>query len=352
MACFVRAIEPRRDGDAPVGLALHLAGRRLRLRGCSRPHLLVVALPAAGSESAATTANLHWYLFVACFFALVHEPRGRVEQVATWTVIVAAALSEGIVLLLVPLALYRLWKAPGWGERALFVTFLVLAAAHFGVILTDDSQDLQTGPVIYEALPGLYGMRVIGGLLIGEKAVADVVTRFDLYPGYLSGAVTIAALGALAAYIWWGRRDIARRGLLVVTLAYSGLVFLAPTVGRGATEAIVPVAGTYVGNGSRYMVAPALLLATVLIALLTRPDPRVPTRAWSILQWAALGLATVVVVGNFRMTTGASHEFPWSEELGVTTRFCEQTGVEQADVRIPPEGAPWVVVVDCDELAP
>jgi hypothetical protein len=314
---------------------------------------LMVLLPSAGLETNGTTTNLHWYFFVACFFALFHEPETRGGRVAAWVVMVASILSEGIALLLAPIALWRLWRAwkdRDWQTGAFNVAFLLLAAVHLLVIMTADGEQFQNGPVVYEALPGLYGLRVIGSLLVGERGLIYLVERFDLYPGRADLLVTVAVLGALAAYVWFLRKDLARRGLLIVAMVYSGVAFLAPTVGRGNTAALVPIDGQYMTSGARYMLAPSLLLATVIIAVLCQRDPRVPERAWRILQAVALVGGALIVGFNLRMETAASHDFVWSEELRDATEHCETTDAEQAAVRIAPQPLPWRVLLDCDEL--
>jgi hypothetical protein len=317
--------------------------------------VLTAALPSAGLETNASTTNLHWYFFVPCFLALLHRPRTRAEEVAAWFVIVVGVLSEGIVLLLAPMALYRVWKPEARGDRARGVTFVALCLVQLAVIVTDNGDGAQEslrygGPVIYEAIPGLYGMRVVAPLIIGEKGVSEVVGRFDIYPGRLAAAVTVVFAIALVAYIWWGRRDLPRRGWLIIALVYSGAVYLSSTVGRGNTKGILPTADGYVTTGARYMLVPTLLLGLVVIALLSQRDPRVPPWAWSALQVVALVAASVIVVANLRMDTPASDGPTWSEEVQVTKEFCEETGVEEADVRIAPRFLPWVVVVPCDDL--
>jgi hypothetical protein len=315
--------------------------------------VLMVLLPSAGLETNANITNLHWYLFVACFFALFHDPDTRGGRVATWAVMIAAVLSEGIILLLVPVALWRLWQAwknGSWAARSFNIVFLVLAAVHLLVILTDDSQEFQNGPVLYQALPGLYGFRVVLSLLLGERAVIDLVDRYDLFPGRLAAAVTITVLVALAAYVWFLRRDLADRGLLLVAMLYSGVVFLAPTVGRGNTAGIVPNHGLYTLPGARYMLAPSLLLATVIIAVLSQRDPRAPARAWRAMQAIVLVGAALILGFNLRMPTGSSDFVTWADELEKTTEWCEVTGAEIGEVRISPEGLPWAVEVDCDVL--
>jgi hypothetical protein len=313
--------------------------------------VLFVALPSAGVEVAGNSTNLHWYLFVACFFAVLHDPRSRGERVAGWVVMVGAVLSEGILLLLLPVVIYRFVKAKRWADRAFFIGFTALGLVHLLVIVVErNSYEFNNGPVLYDKLPGLYGMRVIAPLLIGERGTIRLVDHFGWGTGLKAAGLTVLALALLAAYVWFARRDLPHRGLLLVAMVYSGATFLAPTVGRGNTASIIPDADGYVAAGARYMLAPTLLLATVVIAIIAQRDPRVPTRVWLALQAVAVTGLAVIVVFNTRMATPASVANPWSVEVRHASEFCEITGAEAADIKVPPNELPFVVHLDCDEL--
>ena len=113
----------------------------------------------------------------------------------------------------------------------------------------------------------------------------------------------------------------------------------------------MPRDGEYIFSGARYMLAPSLLLATVIIAVLCQRDARVPRKAWLALQSVCLVVAALVVGFNLRMSTSASDYLRWSDQVTETVEFCETTDAETAHVRIPPETMPWVVVVECDDVA-
>ena len=66
---------------------------------------LVVLVPAAGYETNANIANIHWYLIFAAFWVFIDMPETRGPVVLGGVIVSASVLSDPLTGLLLPLAL-------------------------------------------------------------------------------------------------------------------------------------------------------------------------------------------------------------------------------------------------------
>jgi hypothetical protein len=298
-----------------------------------------VLLPVAQGEAIANVANLHWFLAAAAALLLLC----RAEE--TWRIVTAsavaglAALSDPLVLLLLPVALLRILALRSWRDRVVPVVFVGCAVVQaVTVVRFRDARVLvgQTEPQHVTLSPAPvrtaahYVVHVVAAGMFGGRSVGSTTSS----AARLAELVAVVVLVTLAVLVW-RRRDVVRLWLVTVLAAMSvGLYASAETLYAG----VVP---------PRYSIAPVLLLlAAGLVAVsdLTAAAGSGPARGIA----AAAATVLVVVCGaNYRVVTARSHSPEWSAGLQKAAAACAQIGTREARVPIYPPGA---VVIRCADL--
>ena len=100
----------------------------------------MVAAPVAQEEVLNNVANLHWYFLFASVWVLLWVPRSRWEVLVGALVLVLAALSDPLAVLLLPLAGARVW-ARGRPHADPFVLALVGGLAGQFVLIVARDRD-------------------------------------------------------------------------------------------------------------------------------------------------------------------------------------------------------------------
>ncbi len=290
--------------------------------------LCVVLLPVVAIEGLGNIANLHWFLLVAAFWALVWRPSGRAAACVACAVVAAAALSDPLVALFVPLAVWRAVVVTTWRDRAVVIALFVSLAAQVVAVLRTPGE-----PIVVEldAVPRLFAQRVITGSLTGVRGTVNLVDSFGA-----AGAWTVAfAVVAAGAALWW-KADAPARAITLVG-AFAAMALYAVAVGlRGDSYAIV---NGVVASGSRYTIAPALLLVGAGLALIQHADRRVV-----VLGVAVLATWTIDV----RSASVRSEDLTWARGIAQARTAC-RFGQLETDIPTLPltPTVQWVVHVPC-----
>lgn len=338
--------------------------------------VLVLLLPAAGFEAQASINNLHWYLDFACFWVFAAVLRTPGLAAAGALVAAAAALSDPLAGLFVPLAALRAGQALGlrpsrssprawrtgevqpWGmlAPAVFVGALGVQLL-LGVAGRPPEAFLPTDPT---DLPGTYGLRVAGSLLVGDRFLTRLFAEGGLAFAY--GCLLLAMVAVATALA--STRGRTRR-LVALGTVYSVVWLAVPLLLRGTTIYLDRADPTLLG--SRYMINPVLFLA---LALLIGVDDRAARPAGApVLRAAVTGWLALVLAASFAMPSVRQDGPSWQGELTAAARRCTTTGGDsgtsadnrwgtaaragQAVVPVAPNGPrpPWNVVVDCADLS-
>lgn len=225
---------------------------------------LIPLHPAAAFEVVAAVNNVHWYLMFAAFWAALSRTESGRRIALDVFVVAVAALGDPLTGLLLPLVLVRAWRGSRSARAtavALTVSLMlqyVLAVREFG-----SNRPVSRSP---EELPGLYGLRVAGSFLIGDHALPGWWDQHGLAFAY--GALLVVAVGFALAV---GVNAPPERRLLLILLAASAVIFVAPFAVRGGTHSLLRHPMTL--NGSRYTIIPLWLLYSALAVALTRALP-------------------------------------------------------------------------------
>ncbi|WP_281905325.1 hypothetical protein [Phytohabitans aurantiacus] len=315
----------------------HLPSRWSRLL-VSAP---IVAVPVAQGDVLNSIANLHWYGLYALFWMLIWTPTGRAGRVIATAVVFLVAASDILVVVFIPLALWRAMRRPS-GNRHGVLLGLALATGlvvQFAGLLTGSSErELTPDPV--RAVTG-YLLRAVPAPLVGERWLGDEITARWV----LLAAVAWLIVGAIVLLAWLRTR---RPGLVPAAAAVQPawpLAIGAALHSAGLYMLPVLLSGTAT---PRYAVAPGLLVVTALVALL-QPD-QASGRGKAPL-YALTGLLALVMVVNFRVDNSRADGPTWSDELDRARTACASSDTAPA-IPITPrdETPPWQVRAPCSYI--
>jgi hypothetical protein len=315
-----------------VASAAHLPSRLSRIIVSAG----LVVVPVAQDEVLNSIANFHWYGLYALFWVLLWSPRGRAGRAVAVATVLLVATSDILVLVFVPLALFRALRHTGAGRRDKLGIALAgslaagLVVQLAGLLSGSSSRTLAADPV--QAISG-YLLRAVPAPLIGQRWLGQSVdAAWVLLAGLawlMVAAVLVAALRGLTRPKW---------ALSGAAAVHSAALYVLPVTLSGVA---VP----------RYAVAPAMLVVTALVALLQpapagEPVPRRP-RVAPIHLLAAL--LTVVALVNLRIDNPRAHGPRWSAELDRARATCTTTG--NAELLVAPLRIPaWTASLPCPDL--
>jgi hypothetical protein len=324
----------------------------------SGPHLrspwlrLLVAVPACVVPLGYTQVNndLATVQFIALyglFWLLLWRPATLAGRICAPLVILGATLTSIIPVFLAPLVAARLIADRSKTSIAVALCWAAGLVAQWTVQLrglSNRSNDLFTSPLW---ILGNYVTRAVPRAIFGELALGGPGTNYAgssiplsipnmaLHEALVWGAcaivvaVVVIALARLTAPHW---------PLAVTALAFSLVLFVGEIVDNW------PIVQP------RYVIAPALLLYTAIVAML-RPRPAAaprgprPVVAWIPVTVFALLLA-VVVGFNFRVVNTRSESPPWSAVITAARQTCMKPGMADYDYR----HLWWHVQIPCSRV--
>jgi hypothetical protein len=317
----------------------HLASRSSRVL-VSAP---VVLIPLAQGDVLNSIANFHWFGLYALFWLLIWRPAGRAGRIVAVGTVFLIAASDILVMVFVPLALWRALRRQAGGGReplggALGSALALGLVIHIaGLVAGTSERELAPSPV--QAVSG-WILRAVPAPLVGERWLGGEITaRWIALAGV---AWLVVGAIVLLAYLSPRRPDLPPAlavrpswTLAIAAAAHSAGLYMLPVVLSGVAT-------------PRYAVAPALLVIVALVALL-QPDP-LTGRGTAPLVGLATLLAIVAAV-NLRLDNARGEGPRWSDELERARVECTASGTAPA-IPIPPlhETPPWVVKAPCDYL--
>jgi len=240
----------------------------------------VAAFPLAGQDLAASSCNAHFYLILATFWCLLWRPRGRPGRVLGTLVPLAAAASDPLTGLLLPLGALRV-LAPGPRSRVLPVVGLgVGLLAQTGTLLTPTLTVTPTHPS---------PARLLETWLYRGPDLALLGPEQALRAGSVGLGVSGVVLAVAAAV-----RSRRPAGSLAWATAASSLVLFAVPIAIRWSAADDPF--QQVTLRSRFTLLPASLCLVVLAAATAAAVAPAGGRGRLLGRAGVLALAVVVVV--------------------------------------------------------
>lgn len=282
--------------------------------------VLAITLVPLGNEVWMNQTNLQWPMSLLILLILFGKPPMRALQ--RWTdglLLLLTGLTGPYVLILLPLALWQLWRYwrsqhPDFG-RTLISTGILIGAAAFSAISLADYGTVQRTDGVFDPLNTGFANAAYMQLwypLIGKGVHAT--------PRWLGAALLI--MGAMAIALFWrsapGHR-FARLMLIAAALHFSAVLISY----RGLPEFLSPY---YAGVRTFYL--PVVLMAWAILARLDWSQRRsLALMSGLMLWWAA---QTVLFVGPQRFRA----EPP---DVDLTPLARGET------VLVPIDPAPWVM---------
>jgi hypothetical protein len=326
----------------------------------------MVGLPVLIQELVGSIANLHWYVPLACFFAVAF-PVERGAAIGVRSVIaLLSPLTSPLSLVFVPLALLRGWQA--WrGElvrRALIVPVVYLVGVvGQGLMILSTAMPPEERPPLDDLvvnLAKLYSTRVITSGVFGVRVTDELWGAI----GYGSMFVAVAVVGTLVV-LKLRTATAASRAVVVGLLGASAAIYGLSMYQRGS---LVPALlssqdGDFNFGGTRYEVFPVFLVLTALLISnrLEWADLRagtapavVPLRAdaarnRTVLAIAAVWLA-VAFVPSYRIETGRALGPDWPDSVRQAREQCRiDPDLNHAVVRFSPPPL-WAIAIPCTDL--
>ena len=246
-----------------------------------------------------------WYLFPTAFWAVMWRPRTRWGMLAAALMAFAAASSEIVAIIYIPLLVIRVIALPRWREHAVTIGFLLGLLAQAPAILSSYAQHAGRLNSYGQPLASVkfyfhaFVLRSVGWhlswwlqKLLGLNAATAVV-----------GAFLLAVLGWV---LITGDRQVRVFAVLATVIGFAQVMVVAsvpgpPSAGWVAHE----VANTTFQPGSRYDALPVMLLYAMVIiavdafirrrgAVTSTPPPQDAwrgSRPWALIAVTALTCA-------------------------------------------------------------
>ena len=325
----------------------------------SGPHLrspwlrLLIAAPACLVPLGYTQANndLATVQFIALygiFWLLLWRPATRAGQVAAPVIMLCTTLSSILPLLFAPLVAARLIADRSKVSIAIATCWAAGLVTQWSVQFRGMSNRQVGGWTNPLWVLGNYVTRVVPRALFGERAEGGPGTNGEGHPLPL-----IVPNMAIHTALTWGA------WALLITAIIIGLVRLtAPNWPLAVTALLFSVllfVGEIVDNlpivQPRYVIAPALLLYTAIVALLqprrcaAGARPRLIAGAW--VPVVAFALLLAVTCGfNYRVTNNRSESPPWTAVVAAATRTCMKPGIGEYIYR----HAWWRLEIPCGRV--
>ena len=299
--------------------------------------LVVVACPSLAYEVNATAANLSWVMLASSFWVIASRRRGRGETALRAAVLVMAALSTTVMVVMVPFAI--LVAVVRRTRSDLVVLASLLGALAVQGAIDHYATPIQRNPVyvVADAAKG-FAVRVLGSMVVGERWLS---TFFPSHSRLLIvGSIVVLAAVVAAARV---QRLSFERAWLVGGAAVTAVAsYLVPTFIRGSGVIGLLYHGRYDPSGSRYVYPAVFLLFSAVVVLVDGSG-----RQW--LKGIVAAQAVIIVVASLRVGGLRSNGPPWSVGVRQAAATCrEHAALAEAAVPISPGG--WVVVVPCDRL--
>jgi hypothetical protein len=301
--------------------------------------LSVAFLPTLVLEQTANGVNTLWAALFAGWWALLYQPRTRVDAIPGAAVASFAALSSALALLYVPFAALLAVKRRDAPSRIVFVAFVACAAVQ-GVVMLSATDATPTFPSHLRDVPRIYTVRVLGSMLVGEQWVGDVWQGM----GRAFPILSVLVIATVVVFLTIRCRD-PWRCLGLLTIAYSAVMYVVPVWLRGTEQLRIPDGG-YFSIGNRYSSLSIWFLLSG-IALLTSASRSVTVRrvttAVIVLQFV------VVAVPGYRGTNPRSAGPEWQQTVGAARSKCSERPDSTALLQVIPIGR-FPIHVSCSEL--
>jgi hypothetical protein len=228
----------------------------------------LILLPLAPIEMADNGVASPWYLLPTAFWAVMWRPRTGAGMLAAALVAFAAASSEIVAVIYLPLLVIRVIALPRWKEHAVTIGFLLGLLAQVPAILSDYARHAQR---FHHFSPPLASVRFYFHAFVLRSVGWHLSWWLQRLLGLNAATAVVGAF--LLAVLGWvlitGDRQVRVFAMLATVIGFVEVIIVAsvpgpPGGGRVTREFAIPT----FQPGSRYDAVPVMLLdAMVIVAV-------------------------------------------------------------------------------------
>ena len=222
----------------------------------------IVLLPVANEELLDNAVNVPWWLFFACFWALLWRPPSRAGKVGVALLCALAAASEPLTALLLPVVVFRWFVLRRPGDQAAGAGLVAGLVYQGAATLAGGSG----GGALATFAPGRYGaVAQAFGLRVGLELVGGVKAT-NWLAGHERGLATALGFVLVCLLVVAAVACRSRRAVVLTCVAVLGAAacFVLAAWVRGVAPIL---AADKVQTGGRYQAVPLLLLVSAIVVI-------------------------------------------------------------------------------------
>jgi hypothetical protein len=288
----------------------------------------VCVIPLAYTQANNDLVTVQFIGLYGAFWTVLWIPGTRAGRILSPIVMLSVASTAALAIVLAPLVVARL--IADRSRNAIFLAVCWAAGVLLQMSLTLEGKSKHylfgfNGPLF---VLKYYAARVVPRALFGESALGGPganyrgnyeplrVINMTAHLALIGGAWAVVVVAVVLAVT---RLTDPNWTLAVVAGLFSLAMFADAMLVN--TAVVQP----------RYVIAPALLLYTALVALLRPRRREAASRASAVLRWLPVAgfavLLAVAVTFNFRVTNGRTSSPPWTSVVASATAACAHPGV-------------------------
>ena len=316
----------------------------------------MVLIPNAGVEMTANVTYAIWFLLFACFWVLLWRPATFSGAVGAGVLVLLAALSNALIVFLLPLWLLRLLAVRDRRDKVIVISYAVGVIIQFISSWNQRALIGEAGGTLAQmtqhahwhwSLVPAYFQRIVGAGVVGQWVEGYLWV-------HLGDAFELLLVAAFLVFLVLLLRGASAgtRVLVLLTAGLSLAIFLYSGFQREVGSQFFWPHGQSNVISSHYIVVPTLLLLSALfIGLDAEPgsDSVVTRRGIRIGVVAAVLIGTLV---SFRVSDAWIRGRPtWTSQVAAGRAQCEHTTLDRTDLVIAPNVlySPRMAVL-CDKL--
>jgi hypothetical protein len=308
----------------------------------------VCAMPLAYTQVNNDLVTVQFIGLYGAFWTVLWIPGTRAGKILSPVVMATVSWTAVLSVFVLPLILARLIVDRSKNTWALVIVWATGVLLQFSQTIIGKGHHNEYGDNGLFWVLRHYMTRVIPRALFGERSLGGAGVNYRGYSAPLH-VINHHAHDALIAGAWL---------IVLLVIAIAATRFTDPNWTLAGVAAVFSV-GIFIEEmlinmavvQSRYVIAPALLLLTALVALLRPRQVPAATRVSTAVRWLPVaGLAVLLAVAvtlNFRVTNGRTTSPAWTSVVASATSACASTPHITAYTFVHEW---WWVTIPCDKV--
>jgi hypothetical protein len=293
---------------------------------------LTVLTAVGGTETIVSTANVPWFMLIACFWLLLWRPRSNWSAALGAAFIALTALSTPGTLFFLPLAILRAFAVRDGRDLAIVGGYFGANLVQLYAIARSDYEGVD--PVWTGDVWDVLLQRVADGAVFGLRLGGEIWALLG-WPFLI--LLTLALLGGLALGAWRSAPGV--RWLAGLTIPIAIVMFVVSIYQRAVAIPMLWHDGTWIADAGRYAVVPVMLLVGLVFAIVDRGWRE---RNWRERPWLGIAVVAVILISGLvslpaRNVLGRGTP-PWSASMDKAERTCSAAPGSAAVFDISPPG--------------